>query len=140
MKGPNIFNGYWRNPEKTKQEFKEGYFITGDLVNEAEDGRISIVGRNKDLIISGGFNVYPKEIELIMDDFDSIIESAVVGVKHPDFGEAVVAVIVLSSPDTNQDGPFEEQKMINMLKDQLASYKVPKKILVKSELPRKHYG
>ncbi len=136
VKGPNIFNGYWRNPEKTKQEFIEGYFITGDLVNEADDGRISIVGRNKDLIISGGFNVYPKEIELVMDEFDSVLESAVVGVKHPDFGEAVVAVIVLLS----QEKAFDEQKMINLLKDQLASYKVPKKILVKSELPRNTMG
>ncbi len=136
VKGPNVFNGYWRNPEKTKQEFKEGYFITGDLVNEAEDGRISIVGRNKDLIISGGFNVYPKEIELVMDDFETIVESAVVGVNHPDFGEAVIAVVVLASPDQ----AFDEQKMINMLKDQLASFKVPKKILIKSELPRNTMG
>ena len=136
VKGANVFNGYWRNPEKTKQEFKDGYFITGDLVNEADDGRISIVGRNKDLIISGGFNVYPKEIELVMDDFETIVESAVVGVSHPDFGEAVAAVVVLANPD--QD--FDEQKMINLLKDQLASYKVPKKILIKGELPRNTMG
>ena len=136
VKGPNIFNGYWRNPEKTKQEFKDGYFITGDLVNEADDGRISIVGRNKDLIISGGFNVYPKEIELVMDEFDTITESAIVGVSHPDFGEAVIAVVVLSKPDQ----AFDENNMIGMLKDQLASYKVPKKILVKTGLPRNTMG
>ncbi len=136
VKGPNVFKGYWRNPEKTKQEFKQDYFITGDLVNEADDGRISIVGRNKDLIISGGFNVYPKEIELVMDDFETIVESAVVGVSHPDFGEAVIAIVVLSDPG----GDFNEQKMINMLKDQLASYKVPKKIIIQNELPRNTMG
>jgi malonyl-CoA/methylmalonyl-CoA synthetase len=136
VKGPNIFKGYWRNPEKTKQEFKDGYFITGDLVKEADDGRISIVGRNKDLIISGGFNVYPKEIELVMDEYEAILESAVVGVNHPDFGEAVVAIVVLTNPDQTLD----EQKMISLLKDQLASYKVPKKIIVNPELPRNTMG
>ncbi len=136
VKGPNIFKGYWRNPEKTKQEFRDGYFITGDLVKEADDGRISIVGRNKDLIISGGFNVYPKEIELVMDDFETILESAVVGVNHPDFGEAVIAIVVLSNPDQ----AFDEQAMINLLKDRLAAYKVPKKIIVKPELPRNTMG
>lgn len=136
VKGPNIFKGYWRNPEKTKQEFKDGYFITGDLVKEADDGRISIVGRNKDLIISGGFNVYPKEIELVMDEFETILESAVVGVNHPDFGEAVVAIVVLTNPDQTLD----EQNMINLLKDRLAPYKVPKKIIVNPELPRNTMG
>ncbi|MBN4059798.1 MAG: malonyl-CoA synthase [SAR86 cluster bacterium] len=136
VKGPNIFQGYWRNPEKTKQEFKEGYFITGDLVNEDSDGRISIVGRNKDLIISGGYNVYPKEVELVMDEFEAISESAVIGVSHPDFGEAVVAVVVQS----NLDQKLDEQEIINNLKNRLAAYKVPKKIFVKDELPRNTMG
>ncbi|MFL2840669.1 MAG: AMP-binding protein [Pseudohongiellaceae bacterium] len=136
VKGPNVFKGYWRNPEKSKQEFKDGYFITGDLVNENNDGRISIVGRNKDLIISGGYNVYPKEVELVIDEFDVIAESAVVGVYHPDFGEAVVAVVVPSSPDQDLD----EKEIINTLKNKLASYKLPKKVLVKNELPRNTMG
>jgi len=136
VKGPNVFKGYWRNPEKTQQEFSDGFFITGDMVNEGNDGRISIVGRNKDLIISGGYNVYPKEVELVMDEFAEVSESAVIGVHHPDFGEAVVAVIVSSNPDQNLD----ESAMIGALKDQLASYKVPKKILVKDELPRNTMG
>lgn len=136
VKGPNVFKGYWRNPEKTRQEFNEGYFITGDMVKEGSDGRISIVGRNKDLIISGGYNVYPKEVELVMDEFADVSESAVIGVNHPDFGEAVVAVIVPANPDQQVD----EQNMISALKDQLASYKVPKKILIKNELPRNTMG
>lgn len=136
VKGPNVFKGYWRNPEKTQQEFSDGFFITGDMVNEGNNGRISIVGRNKDLIISGGYNVYPKEVELVMDEFAEVSESAVIGVHHPDFGEAVVAVIVPSSPDHN----LNEPAMISALKDQLASYKVPKKILVKAELPRNTMG
>jgi malonyl-CoA/methylmalonyl-CoA synthetase len=131
-----VFNGYWRNPEKTKQEFSDGYFITGDLVNEGSDGRISIVGRNKDLIITGGYNVYPKEIELVIDEIQSIAESAVIGVNHPDFGEAVVAVVVKS--DVNQT--IDEQALIASLKTQLASYKAPKKIMVIEELPRNTMG
>lgn len=136
VKGPNVFNGYWRNPGKTKQEFSDGYFITGDLVNEGSDGRISIVGRNKDLIITGGYNVYPKEIELVIDEIQSIAESAVIGVNHPDFGEAVVAVVVKS--DVNQT--IDEQALIASLKTQLASYKAPKKIMVIEELPRNTMG
>lgn len=136
VKGPNVFNGYWRNPEKTKQEFSDGYFITGDLVNEGNDKRISIVGRNKDLIITGGYNVYPKEIELVIDEIEAIAESAVIGVKHPDFGEAVVAVVVLTVNVQNID----EQEIISSLKTQLASYKAPKKIIVIEELPRNTMG
>lgn len=136
VKGPNVFKGYWRNPEKTKQEFSDGYFITGDLVNEGADGRISIVGRNKDLIITGGYNVYPKEIELVIDELESIAESAVIGVKHPDFGEAVVAIVVSSDKDQNID----EQEIIATLKNQLASYKAPKRVLLIEELPRNTMG
>ena len=138
VKGSNVFNGYWRNPGKTKQEFSDGYFITGDLVKEGRDGRISIVGRNKDLIITGGYNVYPKEIELVIDEIETIAESAVIGVNHPDFGEAVVAVVVQSANDQNQK--IDEQALISTLKIQLASYKTPKKILVIDELPRNTMG
>jgi malonyl-CoA/methylmalonyl-CoA synthetase len=136
VKGPNVFKGYWRNPEKTKQEFQDAYFITGDMVQIENDNRVSIVGRNKDLIISGGYNVYPKEIELVMDEIETIAESAVIGVSHPDFGEAVVAVVVKSGIDQALD----EREIINTLKTQLASYKVPKKILPKNELPRNTMG
>ena len=135
VKGPNVFNGYWRNPEKTRQEFASGYFITGDLVKIDEQGRASIVGRNKDLIISGGYNVYPKEIELVLDEQELVQESAVIGVPHPDFGEAVVAVLV----PTSGEKP-DPQALINSLKSQLASYKVPKKIVVIKELPRNTMG
>ena len=138
VKGPNVFSGYWRNPEKTKQEFSDGYFITGDLVNEGPDGRISIVGRNKDLIITGGYNVYPKEIELVIDDIETIAESAVIGINHPDFGEAVVAVIVQSANVQSQ--AIDEQALISTLKTQLASYKAPKRVLVIDELPRNTMG
>lgn len=135
VKGPNVFKGYWRNPEKTRQEFADGYFITGDLVNIDEQDRVSIVGRNKDLIISGGYNVYPKEIELVLDEQSTVQESAVIGVPHPDFGEAVVAVLVTA---TNEEPDLKE--LINTLKAQLASYKVPKKIVIKTELPRNTMG
>jgi len=136
VKGPNVFIGYWHNPEKTKQEFQDAYFITGDMVKVESDARVSIVGRNKDLIISGGYNVYPKEIELVMDEIETIFESAVIGVSHPDFGEVVIAVVVKSSLDQTID----ENEIINTLKIQLAAYKVPKKILVKDELPRNTMG
>ena len=106
------------------------------MVKVESDARVSIVGRNKDLIISGGYNVYPKEIKLVMDEIEKISESAVVGVSHPDFGEAVIAVVVKSSLDQSID----ENEIINTLKIQLAAYKVPKKILVKDELPRNTMG
>ena len=94
VKGPNVFKGYWRNPKKTREEFrKDGYFVSGDLASMAEDGRVTIVGRAKDLIITGGFNVYPKEIEGELNSLPGIAESAVVGVPHPDFGEGIVAVV-----------------------------------------------
>ncbi|MEM7258805.1 MAG: malonyl-CoA synthase, partial [Pseudomonadota bacterium] len=95
VKGPNVFNGYWRMPEKTAEELRDnGFFITGDLAKKDSDGYIHIVGRDKDLIISGGFNVYPKEIELVLDEVDGVLESAVVAAPHPDFGEGVVAIVV----------------------------------------------
>lgn len=95
VRGPNVFKGYWRMPEKTREELREnGFFITGDLGLRDAGGYVHIVGRNKDLIISGGYNVYPKEVELVLDETEWVRESAVVGVPHPDFGEGVIAVVV----------------------------------------------
>lgn len=135
VKGPNVFSGYWRMPDKTKEEFTaDGYFITGDVGTIALDGRVAIVGRAKDLIISGGFNVYPKEIEEVLDAMGGVSESAVVGVPHPDFGEGVVAVITA----TGELPP--EREMIAALARQLARFKVPKRIFVVEELPRNTMG
>ena len=95
IKGPNVFKGYWRMPEKTAAEFtKDGYFISGDLGKIDGDGYVHIVGRGKDLVISGGYNIYPKEVEGEIDQLDGVVESAVIGVPHPDFGEGVTAVVV----------------------------------------------
>ena len=137
VKGDNVFKGYWRMPEKTAEEFTDdGFFITGDLASRNEQGYIAIVGRNKDMIITGGYNVYPKEIELLLDDIDGIKESAVIGLPHRDFGEAVTAVII---PINSNDIP-DEQAIIKSLKQQLAGYKVPKKIIVLDQLPRNTMG
>lgn len=134
--GPNVFSGYWRMPEKTACEFrKDGWFITGDVAKLSEDGRVSIVGRAKDMIISGGYNVYPKEIETVIDELDGIIESAVVGVPHPDFGEAVVAVIV-AEPGIQVD----ETSVQSAIKDELARFKHPKRVYIVNELPRNTMG
>ncbi len=144
VKGPNVFKGYWEMPDKTREEFTaEGWFKTGDLGrwggesggNAVPANYLSIVGRSKDLIISGGYNVYPKEIEGVIDDYPGVQESAVVGVPHPDFGEAVVAVVVARSG--HQLDPGEMQ---NVLKAQIANYKVPKRIHVVDELPRNAMG
>jgi malonyl-CoA/methylmalonyl-CoA synthetase len=134
--GPNRFKGYWQMPEKTAEEIRpDGFFITGDLATMDEEGRVSIVGRGKDLIISGGFNVYPKEIEAELDALPGVGESAVIGVPHPDFGEAVVAVITPSGPT-----PPEEAALIEHLGKTLAKFKVPKRIFVIDELPRNTMG
>ena len=134
--GPNVFEGYWRMPEKTKEEFRsDGYFITGDLARMENDQRVSIVGRGKDLIISGGFNVYPKEIENQIDELDGVLESAVVGVSHPDFGEAVTAVIVREELDK-----LSEQEIIGHLAENMAKFKQPKKVFFVDELPRNSMG
>lgn len=136
VKGPNVFKGYWQMPEKTAEEFTEdGYFKTGDVGRLDNEGYVSIVGRSKDLIISGGYNVYPKEIESVIDELPGVMESAVVGVAHPDFGEAVTAVIVA------RDGvEISEANIIASLKSKIANYKVPKRVYVVCELPRNTMG
>jgi malonyl-CoA/methylmalonyl-CoA synthetase len=140
VKGPGVFVGYWGMPEKTKEEFTDdGYFRTGDLGHFGGEGipgdYVSIVGRGKDLIISGGFNVYPKEIESVLDTLDGVEESAVVGVPHPDFGEVGVAVLVAKPGATLDPAPI-----FAALKTQLANFKVPKRIVVINELPRNAMG
>jgi malonyl-CoA/methylmalonyl-CoA synthetase len=136
VKGPNIFKGYWNMPEKTKAEFTaDGFFKTGDVGVVDERGYVSIVGRAKDLIISGGFNVYPKEVEDAIDRMDGVVESAVVGMPHPDFGEAGLAVVV-APKDTN----LTPDGIIGDLKGRLANFKVPKQVVLVSELPRNAMG
>ena len=137
LKGPNVFKGYWRNPEKTAEEFRaDGFFISGDLARIDEGGYVHIVGRAKDLIISGGYNVYPKEIERAIDELDGVRESAVIGLPHRDFGEAVAAVVVPAPSGP----PPEESELIARLKDRLAGYKVPKRIFTAESLPRNAMG
>lgn len=134
--GKNVFKGYWQMPEKTREEFTDdGFFITGDIAVQ-NDGRITIVGRAKDLIISGGYNVYPKEIESVIDGIEGVLESAVIGIPHPDFGEAVTAVVVPS--DKSQ--PPQANTIIEIVKGQLANFKVPKQIFIVDELPRNTMG
>ncbi len=136
IKGPNVFKGYWRMPEKTAQEFRaDGYFITGDVAIENEDGRVSIVGRAKDLIIAGGYNIYPKEIEDVLDAVEGVAESAVIGVPHPDLGEAVVAIVV-----AKKDAEPSEQELQAAAAAQLARFKHPRRIIVTSDLPRNAMG
>ena len=133
--GPNVFQGYWRMPEKTAEEIRgDGFFITGDLGVQAADGRLSIVGRSKDLVISGGYNVYPKEVEVALDDMAQVAESAVIGVPHPDFGEAVVAVIVPAA------GEVTQTQVDAALGHQLARFKQPKRVMNVTELPRNTMG
>lgn len=136
VRGPNVFSGYWQMPEKTAEELRDnGFFITGDLGRIDEDGYVHIVGRSKDLIITGGYNVYPKEIELLIDDLPGVYESAVIGVPHADFGEAVVAVVV---PDKGAD-IAAEGVMAGIAAD-LAKFKHPKKVVVVEALPRNVMG
>jgi len=137
VRGPNVFKGYWRMPEKTASEFRDGgWFITGDNATLGEDGYVTIVGRDKDLIISGGFNVYPKEVEQVLDAMDGVVESAVVGVPHPDFGEAVVAVVHPADPAS----PPSPDALIAGASRSLARFKVPKRVLFVEELPRNTMG
>ena len=139
VRGPNVFQGYWQMPEKTAEELRpDGWFITGDLAQVDNDGYISIVGRQKDLIITGGFNVYPKEIESLIDDLPDVLESAVIGVPHPDFGEAVVAVVVASNPGNNPS--LEADFITAELAQQLAKFKQPKRVIIVGELARNTMG
>jgi malonyl-CoA/methylmalonyl-CoA synthetase len=136
VKGPNVFKGYWRMPEKTASEFRpDGFFITGDLGKIDERGYVHIVGRGKDLIITGGFNVYPKEIETEIDAIPGVVESAVIGVPHPDFGEGVVAVVVCEKGA----GP-DEAAILAELSAKLAKFKQPKRVFLVPELPRNTMG
>ena len=133
VRGPNLFQGYWNMPEKTAEELRDdGFFITGDLGMIDDDGYLHIVGRGKDLIISGGLNIYPKEVETLIDDLDGVIESAVVGVPHSDFGEAVVAVVVSKT--------LRSTDVMDALAGNIARYKQPKKVLIVEALPRNTMG
>ncbi len=136
VKGPNVFKGYWRMPEKTKAEFRDdGFFITGDLGKIDSDGYVHILGRGKDLVISGGFNVYPKEIESEIDAMPGVIESAVIGVPHADFGEGVTAVVVC-----DKSARIDEASVLKALDGRLAKFKMPKRVIVVDELPRNVMG
>jgi malonyl-CoA/methylmalonyl-CoA synthetase len=137
VKGPNVFLGYWRMPDKTREEFTaDGFFRTGDVGVFSHDGYLSIVGRAKDLVITGGYNVYPKEVELAIDEIPGVLESAVIGVPHPDFGEAVTAVVVR----TREGAGLTEEAIIRHLKGRLAGYKVPKRVYFVEGLPRNAMG
>ncbi len=132
VRGDNVFKGYWRMPDKTAEDFTDdGYFDTGDKGVIDEDGYVSIVGRSKDVVISGGLNVYPKEVELVIDRIPGVSETAVIGVPHRDFGEAVVAVVVPAANTT-----LDEAEVIETTKRQLAGFKVPKRALFVDALPR----
>jgi malonyl-CoA/methylmalonyl-CoA synthetase len=136
VRGPNVFAGYWRDPEKTRGEFTaDGWFKTGDLGRIDGEGYVHIVGRAKDLVISGGYNVYPKEVEAELDALSGVLESAVFGVPHPDFGEGVTAVVVPRSAAV-----ISEADIIRSLQARLARYKVPKRVLLIGELPRNAMG
>jgi malonyl-CoA/methylmalonyl-CoA synthetase len=134
--GPNVFKGYWRNPDKTLQEFRaDGFFITGDVATQDSDGRITLVGRAKDLIIAGGLNIYPKEIEEAIDALPGVEESAVIGIPHPDLGEGVVAIVVgRAGIELSDDG------ILAALSSQLARFKRPRRIVVVDALPRNAMG
>ena len=136
VKGPNVFPGYWRMPDKTKAEFRaDGFFITGDVGKIDDRGYVHIVGRAKDLIITGGFNVYPKEVESEIDALPGVIESAVIGCPHPDFGEGVTAIVVLK-----KDSIGDEKAIIADLEGRLAKFKLPKRVIFVDDLPRNTMG
>lgn len=133
---PHPFLGYWRDADKTEKAFRDGWFVTGDFGRSDEHGYVSVLGRGADLIITGGLNVYPKEVEAELNALTGVAESAVVGVPHPDFGEAVLAIVQLSSAQAG----FEPDAAITALKSSLAGYKVPKRIEVLAEMPRNTLG
>jgi malonyl-CoA/methylmalonyl-CoA synthetase len=136
VRGPNVCAGYWRDPEKTAADrTDDGFFRTGDLGHLDCDGYLHISGRAKDLVITGGYNVYPKEIEMELDSLPGIVESAVFGIKHPDFGEGVTAAVTVKAGTS-----LDESEMISTLRERLAAFKVPKRILVVDELPRNTMG
>ena len=136
VRGPNVFRGYWRMPEKTAAEFRQdGFFITGDVGRFDSNGYLFIVGRAKDLIISGGYNVYPVEVEMELDGLTGVAESAVIGVPHPDFGEGVTAVVVARA-----GAALDENTLRAALEQRLAKYKLPKRIVFVSEMPRNAMG
>ncbi|SLN65084.1 Long-chain-fatty-acid--CoA ligase [Roseovarius albus] len=136
VRGPNVFKGYWQMPEKTAEELREnGFFITGDLGQIDEDGYLHIVGRNKDLIISGGYNIYPKEIELLLDEEVGVLESAVIGVPHPDFGETVVGILV-----SDGKAELDLDAIKQSIGGPLARFKHPQKLVILPELPRNTMG
>jgi malonyl-CoA/methylmalonyl-CoA synthetase len=134
VRGPNVFQGYWRQPDKTKAEFDAaGFFITGDMGRRDADGYISIVGRGKELVITGGLNVYPREVETSLNAVPGVSDSAVFGLPHPDLGEGVTAVVV------GNDG-LTEARILAALEDRLAKFKRPKRILFVDEIPRNAMG
>ena len=136
VRGPNVFAGYWRMPEKTAEEMRpDGWFITGDIATQSPDGRVTLVGRAKDLIIAGGLNVYPKEIEEAIDALPGVEESAVIGVPHPDMGEGVVAVVV-----AEQGALISEESILTAISGQLARFKQPRRVLIVAGLPRNAMG
>ncbi|KUJ78951.1 malonate--CoA ligase [Ruegeria profundi] len=136
VRGPNVFSGYWQMPEKTAAELREdGFFITGDLGRVDEDGYVHIVGRGKDLIISGGYNIYPKEVELVLDDQPGVLESAVIGVPHPDFGETVLGILVPKPGEA-----LDPDSILTNVQNVLARFKHPRKLIVVDELPRNTMG
>ncbi|WP_406281187.1 AMP-binding protein [Nocardia sp. NBC_00881] len=136
VRGPNVFAGYWQMPEKTAAEFRaDAYFITGDLGRIDADGYLSIVGRDKDLVISGGYNIYPKEIEELLDTHPAVPESAVIGVPHPDFGETVVAVVVAAPGRHPRAG-----ELLDFIASDLARFKQPRAVRIIEALPRNVMG
>ncbi len=136
VRGPNVFKGYWQMPEKTREELRQdGFFITGDLGLIDQDGYIQIVGRDKDLIISGGYNIYPKEVELILDEQTGVLESAVIGLPHPDFGETALAVLI-----PKKDAILDFEAISENIAKSLARFKQPRKLVLLDELPRNAMG
>lgn len=136
IKGPSLFKGYWNRPQQNQQSFRDnGFFITQDLGILDEHNRLSIIGRLKDLVISGGYNIYPKEIEMVIGDFPGVAEVAAIGVPHPDYGEALIAVIV-----ERGDSQVDEAELTVFLRRNLAAFKLPKRIIKSAELPKNHIG
>lgn len=139
VKGPQVFVGYWGMPEKSREEFTEdGFFSTGDMGRLDRDGYLTIIGRSKDLIITGGLNVYPKEVEEMIDEMPGVVETAVIGLTDPDLGEAVTAVVVRQKGGAGE--AVTETGVIGALKGNLAGFKVPKRLFFVDELPRNAMG